>query len=316
MAASDRMLALLSLLQARRDWPGAELASQLEVSQRTVRRDVDRLRGMGYRVEAAKGPAGGYRLDAGRALPPLLIDDAQAVSLGVALAQAALAGPELRDAAARARASLRQVLPGHLRSRLDALTSAVDHAVPAAPAAADAAVLDGLATAVDSHRAVRVAYRDDDRPRRIEPHRLVLREARWYLVAWDLDRRGWRLLRADRVRLLGGMGAPFAPRRIPGGDALRFVESRMRGGGPDGRWPCVGSVELALPAAAVEPFAADGAVEPIEDGRCRVTLGSWSWPALAARLASFDAAMREPRPKALAVACRSVAERLADAGAT
>lgn len=309
------MLALLSLLQARRDWPGTELARRLGVSERTVRRDVDRLRGMGYRVEAAKGPAGGYRLDAGGALPPLLFDDEQAVALGVALAQSAIAGPDLRDAAARARATLRQVLPGHLRERLDALTAAVDQAVPETATRVDPAVLHGAAAAVDGRRTLRIAYGFRDEPRRIEPHRLVLRDGRWYLVAWDLGPAGWRLLRVDRVRILGGAGRPFRPRRIPGGDALRFVESRMRGGGYDGRWPCIGSVELLLPASEVEPFAGDGTVERLDDDRCRVTLGAWSWPALAARFATFDATFVSPRPRALTEACQILAARLASAAA-
>ncbi|MET0702698.1 MAG: HTH domain-containing protein, partial [Mycobacterium sp.] len=190
---SARLLSLLSLLQARRDRPGALLAERLEISPRTVRRDVDRLRGLGYAIVAVKGPDGGYRLDAGAELPPLLFDDDQAVALAVALQTAGLTGAGIEEAAARALNTVRQVMPVRLRHHIDSLRfTAVEPPSIGARPQVDSAVLMTVSAAVRAREVLRFDYAGADAPRRVEPQHLVTWGGRWYLVAWDLDRSDWR----------------------------------------------------------------------------------------------------------------------------
>jgi predicted DNA-binding transcriptional regulator YafY len=318
---SGRLLSLLSLLQARRDWPGALLAERLNVSPRTVRRDVDRLRELGYRVQAVKGPDGGYRLAAGSDLPPLLFDDDQAVALAVALQLAGTSGADIGDAAERAFATVRQVMPSRLRHRIDALAvTTMDRDASPQHQGVDAAVLMALGAAVRARDVLRFDYRSrsvpgegDAPPRRVQPHHLVARAGRWYLVAWDLDRDDWRTFRADRITPRAPTGPRFVPREIPGGDVAAFVAGRFRGADGPGTWPCRGEVVLALPAADVIPFAGDGVVEELGPDRCRVVLGSWSWVGLAAGLGRFDADIEGVRPAELRHACARLARRYTDA---
>ena len=241
---SARLLSLLSLLQARRDWPGALLAERLAVSPRTVRRDVDRLRELGYPIAAVKGPDGGYRLDAGTRLPPLLFDDDQAVALAVALQIAAVSGAGIGEAAARALTTVRQVMPARLRHRVDALrVTAVERptARPAPPV--DSEVLVAVGAAVHAHEVLRFDYGDDGAgpPRRVEPHHLVTWAGRWYLVAWDLDRADWRTFRVDRIRPCDTDRAavrPAAAARRRCGDVRRRPVprvDRVGASGPAGR---------------------------------------------------------------------------------
>ncbi|MBD0739318.1 helix-turn-helix transcriptional regulator [Streptomyces sp. CBMA29] len=312
---SARLLSLLSLLQTRRDWPGGELAERLDVSARTVRRDVDRLRELGYPIAAFKGPDGGYRLDAGARLPPLLFDDDQAVALAIALRMAtgAGAGAGIEEAAARALATVRQVMPARLRHRIDALE--VTAVPPPGAATADSGVLTALGAAVHAREVLRFDYGDAEEPRRVEPHHLVARGGRWYLLAWDLDRADWRTFRADRMRPRTPTGPRFTPRDLPGDDVAAFVTARFRGAEAPARgaadWPCRGDVVLGLPASAVAPYARDGLVEPLTADRCRLTLGSWSWPALAAALAQFDTTVEVIGPPALKNAFAALARRFA-----
>ncbi|MEU6860764.1 WYL domain-containing protein [Glycomyces sp. NPDC046736] len=308
--ASSRMLTLLSLLQARRDWPGAALAERLGVTTRTVRRDVDRLRQLGYRIGAAKGPDGGYRLEAGSELPPLLFDDEQAVAIAVALRGAAASGVDIGEAAERALATVRQVMPSRLRRRVDGIrfTSGPDSAAPVSPA-----VLEAVSDAVRDRMTLRLDYLGD--PRRAEPHGLVARHGRWYLVAWDLEREDWRVLRLDRMRPRTPTGPRFAPREVPTGDAGTFVDARAKGSKDQDRWPCTGEVEIALPASEVAPWIREGRVEPVGERACRVTAGSWSWTALLADLLRFDAPLRVIGPPDLAEVARSLAAHLDDAAA-
>ena len=311
MASTSRLLSLLSLLLARRDWAGSLLASRLEVSDRTVRRDVDRLRELGYDIRAIKGPDGGYRLDAGTALPPLLFDDDQAVAIAVALRAAATAGAGIEEGADRALATLRQVLPERLRSRVDALDVAV---IPRAGPTAEPAVLLAVSTAARDRVVLRFEYGDrtDDRPlRRAEPHAVVTSGGRWYLVAWDLDRADWRIFRIDRIRPSSHAGASFVPREIPGGDAAAYLAGRFRGADGPGTWPCVGEVLLDRPLAEVAPFVEDGTVEAAGPDRCRIVLGAWSWPALAARIGQLDADVEVVRPPALRAAFAALSQRFA-----
>jgi predicted DNA-binding transcriptional regulator YafY len=326
---SGRLLSLLSLLQARRDWPGALLAERLNVSPRTVRRDVDRLRELGYPVTAIKGPDGGYRLDAGADLPPLLFDDDQAVALAVALQIAATSGADfggadMGEAAERALATVRQVMPARLRHRIDALqVTTVDRDASLQRQRVDAAVLMALGAAVRAREVLRFDYQSasapgdsDARPRRVQPHHLVARAGRWYLVAWDLDRDDWRTFRADRITPRTPTGPRFAPREVPGGDVAAFVAGRFRGADGPGAWPCRGEVVLALPAADVIPFAGDAVVEELGSDRCRLVLGSWSWVGLAAALGRFDADIEVVGPDELRHAFARLAHRCAAAAAT
>ncbi|WP_129336599.1 helix-turn-helix transcriptional regulator [Cellulomonas endophytica] len=339
-----RLLSLLSLLQARRDWPGGVLADRLEVSARTVRRDVDRLRELGYPVRATTGPDGGYRLEAGAHLPPLLFDDEQAVALAVAL-QTAAGGADASDAAFRALATVRQVLPARLRRQVDTVrvTAAPTPGVPAA--AVDPAVLLAVSAAARDHRVLRFAYAatardratatDDGAPaehlardpattaaprpsRRVEPHHVVSRGGRLYLLCWDLDADAWRTYRLDRLSPGVPLGPRFVPRPVPGGDPAAFVAALFRGAadpGRDDRWPCRGEVVLHASAACVAPHVEDGVLEPLGPDRCRLSVGAWSWRALAATLLRFDAEVEVVGPPELARAFADLAGRCARAGA-
>ncbi|MFF0866410.1 helix-turn-helix transcriptional regulator [Nonomuraea sp. NPDC003560] len=314
---SARLLALLSLLQMRRDWPGALLAERLEVSPRTVRRDVDRLRDLGYPIAAIKGPDGGYRLDAGSELPPLLFDDEQAVALAIALQIAATAGAGIEEAAARALTTVRQVMPARLRHRIDTLqVTAVERAGARPEPQVAGGVLVALSAAVHAREVLRFDYpseADDGGalppPRRVEPHHLVTWGGRWYLVAWDLDRADWRTFRADRIRPRTPTGPRFTPRELPGGGVAAFVTARFRGSDEAGDWPCRGEVILALPAAVVSRYVRDGLVEEAGPDHCRIVMGSWSWLGLAAALGRFDADIEVVGPAELRDAFAQLARR-------
>ncbi|MEU2042434.1 helix-turn-helix transcriptional regulator [Nocardia niwae] len=318
---SARLLALLSLLQARRDWPGMLLAQRLEVSARTVRRDIDRLRELGYPIVTTKGPDGGYRLGAGTRLPPLLFDDEQAVALAVALQIATTAGAGIEEAAARALNTVRQVMPARLRHHMDTLriTAVVP---PAGRSAAEVGteVLTAIGAAVDAREVLRFDYTGPfppqtaaSPPRRVEPHHLVARAGRWYLVAWDLDRGDWRIFRADRITPRIPTGPRFTARELPGGDVATFVTSRFSGSDATGGQPCHGAVILHLPATEVAPFLHDGVLEAVGPDRCRVALGSWSWLALAGAFGRFDADIEVIGPPELTAAFAHLARRYADA---
>ncbi|MFR9724662.1 helix-turn-helix transcriptional regulator [Streptomyces sp. MS19] len=319
---SARLLSLLSLLQLRREWPGALLAERLGVSTRTVRRDVERLRELGYPVAAAKGPDGGYRLGAGTELPPLLFDDEQAVALAVALGTASVSGAAIGDAAARALGTVRQVMPARLRRRIDTFqVTAVERSGVRAPSPVDSGVLMALSAAVRARETLRFDYARKGRDgaesavRRAEPHHLVTWDGRWYLVAWDLERGDWRTFRADRITPRTPAGPRFTPRALPGGDVAAFVAGRFQGYGRQDGMPCRGEVVLGLPAADVFPFARDGVVEALGPDRCRLVLGSWSWAGLAAAVGAFDADIEVVGPDALRAAFARLAGRCAAAAA-
>ncbi|WP_023589417.1 helix-turn-helix transcriptional regulator [Streptomyces thermolilacinus] len=229
LETSARLLRLLSLLQAHRDWSGAALAERLGVTPRTVRRDVDRLRELGYPVHATPGTGGGYQLGAGAQLPPLLLDDEEAVAVAVGLRTAAGRGVAgIGETSLRALAKLDQVLPARLRRRVSALTSYTVPAmrVPSEDQQADAAVLTELAGACRDSERLRFAYRDHNGAssrRTVEPHRLVCTERRWYLVAWDVDRDDWRTFRVDRITPTPPHGPRFEPRTPPAEDLAAYV---------------------------------------------------------------------------------------------
>lgn len=228
-----RLLTLLSLLQTPREWPGSELADRLRVSARTIRRDIDRLRELGYPVEATLGAEGGYRLVAGTAMPPLVLDDEEAVAIAVGLrAGAGHAIEGVEEASVRALAKLEQVLPGRLRHRVGALQSATVAVVRGDGASVDPRTLTAIASAVAGPERLRFAYRARDgvaSRRLVEPYRLVSTGSRWYLVAYDMEREDWRTFRVDRVSEPCATGARFVGRELPM-EAVEFVRRGLRGG--------------------------------------------------------------------------------------
>jgi predicted DNA-binding transcriptional regulator YafY len=313
---ASRMLALLSLLQVHRDWPGDELAGRLEVSPRTVRRDVDRLRELGYRVEALRGPAGGYRLAAGSDLPPLLFDDDQAVAIALALAVAPASGADIAESAARALATVRQVMPSRLRHRVDAVVAVTTTGA----VQVDPDVLVAVSEAVHRGEVLRFDQLPVDGarpPRRVEPYAVVARHGRWYLLAWDLDREDWRTFRVDGVAPRSRTGVRFTPREVPGRDAAAFVAARFKGSGRDDAWPCSGSVTVSTDGAdTLAPYLPEDALIDVSGpGRCRITLGSWSWNGLAAVFAGFPVDFSVEGPPPLRAAVLALAERLQAASA-
>ncbi|SES44729.1 helix-turn-helix transcriptional regulator [Lentzea albida] len=307
---SGRLLSLLSLLQVRRDWPGLLLAERLGVSERTVRRDVDRLRELGYLVHAVKGPDGGYRLEAGSQVPPLLFDEDQAVALAVALKIAVGTGAGIEEAAARALATVRQVLPSRLRQRVDTL----EISAAGGGTQVDTDVLLALSSAVRACEEVRFDYASPGRPesvgppRRVQPHHLVVRGGRWYLVGWSAEREDWRTYRADRMTLRVPNGPRFRPREVPGADVAAFLAARFKGSETT-EWPCRGEVVLGLPLAEVAPFVGGDTASEAGDGRTRLLAGAWSWAALAANLLRFDCEVEVVGPQELRDAFGALSER-------
>ncbi|ARF82222.1 helix-turn-helix transcriptional regulator [Kitasatospora aureofaciens] len=283
---STRTLRLLSLLQTHRYWPGEELADRLGVSVRTLRRDVDRLRELGYPVEAQRGVDGGYQLAAGAALPPLVIDDEEAVALAVGLQAAAESPVEgVAEASVRVLAKVVQVMPARLRRRVEALravTVPVDWGASAG-SGVDPDALTAVALACRDSERLRFSYtaatanRSD---RHVEPHRLVCLGRRWYLVAYDLDRGDWRTFRLDRLTAAEGTGARFAPRTLPAADAAEYVRAGLNA------TPRSNRVEALVEAPADHVRAHVGRwgeVEEVDATRCRLrmTADSLDWPAMA-----------------------------------
>jgi len=293
---SARLLRLLSLLQTRRDWSGAELAERLDVTPRTVRRDVDRLRGLGYPVLASAGVAG-YRLGPGTSLPPLLLDDEEAVAVAVGLRTAAggtVAGIE--ETSVRALAKIEQVLPSRLRHRVSALHEVT---VPVAGAAArvDPDTLIALAAACRDCQRLRFDYRSHDGSatvRTTEPHRLVHTGRRWYLVAWDVERAGWRTFRVDRITPRIPTGPRFTPREPPDTDIGGYTSYAVS----NAAYRYQGVFTMHAPAAEVAEVVSPTScvVEPIDEHSCTVRTGSNSLDSLAiyVSLFGFEFEVHEP----------------------
>lgn len=250
---TERMLALLSTLQSGRSFGGAELTQRLGVSARTLRRDVDRLRGYGYPVQTQPGPGGFYRLVAGQAMPPLVLDDDEAVAtiLGLASLAAGVAATSssgapasaeasdaagdtsLEHAATRAFGKLDQLLPTRLRSRVSAIRSTLETSPQSAPSVT-ASRIAALAEATSAQEVVTFDYvnaRGEPSARRVEPHRQVHHLMRWYLLGWDLGREDWRVFRLDRISDVVRTGARFMPRSLPGDSALDYLREGFAGTG-------------------------------------------------------------------------------------
>jgi predicted DNA-binding transcriptional regulator YafY len=307
---SSRLLTLLSLLQTRRDWSGGELAERLEVTRRTIRRDVERLRELGYPVESLTGPAGGYRLAAGAAMPPLLLDDEEAIAIAVGLrtaARASVAGIE--ETSVRALVKLEQVLPEHLRRRVQAL-GALTTALPAGGPTVDPQTLTVLAGGCRDRECVRFAYeaRDGSSGRReVEPHALVNRGSRWYLVCWDRGREDWRTFRVDRIKDPMALGVRFAQRELPVADPAAFIEQRFSA--MPSRYEA--RVTLQAPAERVRMPPGWGTITPLSDDTSEYRSGDENLEWLALRVAMLGVEFQVHEPPELIEALRRMSDRLA-----
>jgi predicted DNA-binding transcriptional regulator YafY len=297
IGTSARLLRLLTLMQSRRSWTGAELVARLEVTARTLRRDVDRLRSLGYPVDSTSGVAGGYRLAAGSQLPPLLLDDDEAlvVSLGLRTAAAgSVTGME--EVALRALTKLEQVLPARLRPRLSALHASIVPLGLRGPTV-DARTLTTIAAACRDHGRLAFGYRGNDgvdSHRRVEPSGLVHTGLRWYLVAWDLVRGDWRTFRVDRIAGKVTPGATFFPRSPPEGGLAAYVARSVS----LSAYPVRARVWLAAPIAemAQRISPTTGTLESIDDHSCLLHAGAASLDALVVWMSMLgvDFEIREP----------------------
>jgi predicted DNA-binding transcriptional regulator YafY len=314
LETSARLLRLLSLLQARRDWPGPALAERLGVDVRTVRRDVDRLRQLGYPVHSVPGPAGGYRLGAGADVPPLLLDDEEAVAVAVALRTAGAGVAGIEESAARALAKLEQVLPPRLSAQLHAVQAATERVAPDRRGpTVEAEVVVRLAAACRDQVRLRFDYLAHDgsaSSRLVEPHRLVTWGARWYLLAWDLERADWRTFRLDRIAVRT-TGDPFTPRPLPGGDATAYVAR----GASAAAWRWRARVVVDAPAEAVVERVnpAVGVVTPLGPSSCELATGAASLDDLAVHLGMLGAGFHVSEPPELVAHLRALAARYAAA---
>ncbi|MFJ9965510.1 helix-turn-helix transcriptional regulator [Streptomyces avermitilis] len=318
LETSARLLRLLSLLQAHREWSGAGLAERLGVTPRTVRRDVDRLRELGYPVNASPGTGGGYQLGAGAELPPLLLDDDEAIAVAVGLRTAAGQGIEgIGETSVRALAKLEQVLPNRLRRRVSALNAfTVPMLRGPQPSAVDPAVLTELANLCRDAERLRFQYRGHDGTptrRTVEPHRLVCSERRWYLVAWDVDRDDWRTFRVDRITPRPPHGPRFAPRTPPADDLAAYVSR----GVSTRAYASHAVVRLFVPieeaAARVSPSA--GTLEAETAGSCVLRTGAASLDVMVIHVMMMGFEFEVLEPAELTEAIRTARDRLARASA-
>ncbi|GLP71505.1 DeoR family transcriptional regulator [Streptomyces sp. TUS-ST3] len=308
-----RLLTLLSLLQTPREWPGGELADRLQVSRRTVRRDIDRLRELGYPVQATKGSDGGYRLVAGKALPPLVLDDEEAVAIAVGLrAGAGHAVEGMDEASVRALAKLEQVLPSRLRHRVSTFQAATTALTSGDGATIPTETLTVMASTVAGHERLRFAYRAKDGAesrRVVEPHRLVSTGRRWYLIAYDLDRGDWRTFRVDRVNDPFATGARFAPRELPTGGAAEYLRQSMHRRQETYELVVTFEGDVSVVGARVPAWM--GVPESLGEGRCRLRAAvgdSVEW--MAVRLAMTEVEFRVEEPPELVAAVQELGGRL------
>jgi predicted DNA-binding transcriptional regulator YafY len=310
---SARLLRLLALLQVRPEWPGAELAGRLEITPRTLRRDVRRLRDLGYPVHAAPGVAGGYRLGAGASLPPLLLDDDEAVAVAVSLRTAAsqtVTG--IAETSLSALAKLEQVLPGRLRERVAALQQATV-ALPRTVPTVDPGLLTTLATACRRREVLSFSYVSAGgaaTERRAEPYRLVHTGYRWYLLARDAVRDDWRTFRVDRIGQARMTGARFVPREAP--DAAAFVANAVTTAPYRFQVKVVVHAPLAVVAEQVTPTTA--VLEPAGSDRCLLTTGADSLERIAGHLAAMGPEFTIIEPPELIGVVTAQAGRLDRAG--
>lgn len=307
---SARLLRLLSLLQMHRDWTGPELAERLDVTTRTVRRDVDRLRELGYPVHAVMGPVGGYRLGAGASLPPLLLDDDEAVSVTLGLqanATGTVAGIE--EASLRALTKVEQVLPTRLRHRVDALRGAVVAMPPryGPGATVDADTLTAISTAIRAAETLRFDYRShagDETRRSVEPHRMAQWSRKWYLVGWDTDRADWRTFRVDRMSLRTPNGRRFTHRPSPDGDVVAYLRRTLG----FAMWPHRCVIRVHVPAEELTGRV-EGVVTPVDRHTCRLEMGTENYALVALVVGMLDVEFEVESPPELVTHLRALADR-------
>lgn len=308
---SARLLRLLSVLQARRSWAGAELAERLEVTTRTLRRDVDRLRSLGYVIEATSGPGGGYQLGKGSHLPPLLLDDDEAVAVTVALRSAMDGSVRLEETALGVLAKLDQLLPARLRQRVGALQAMTVSVGGGGVPGLDPELLTTLAAACRDRERVRIEYRGrgaEASTRRIEPLRLAhTGSRRWYLLAWDLEREDWRTFRVDRIEGIEALGIRFALREPPG-DVARYVADSISHAPYRHRAIVRLRGSLSELAARVPPWC--GVLEPESDESCLLRTGAESIEGLLCQLVLTGVGFEIVEPRSLLPKLRRVMERL------
>ncbi|MEV6327223.1 YafY family protein [Streptomyces sp. NPDC051909] len=315
LETSARLLRLLSLLQAHREWSGPELAARLGVTGRTVRRDVERLRELGYPVNATPGTGGGYRLGAGAELPPLLLDDDEAVAVAVGLRTAAGHGVEgIGESSVRALAKLEQVLPGRLRRRVSALNAFTVPMLRTPDDRIDPAVLTELANACRDAERLRFEYRDHSGAatrRTVEPHRLVCSERRWYLVAWDVDRADWRTFRADRIVPKPPHGPRFPPRDPPAEDLAAYVAK----GVSTGAYATEATVRLHVPLAEAASAVGilDGVLTAEGERSCLLRTGAPGLDAMVVHVSLLGLEFEVVDPPELADRVRTLRDRLSRA---
>lgn len=316
LTTSGRLLRLLALLQARRDWTAEELAERLEVTDRTVRRDVEKLRSLGYPVHATRGHDGGYRLGAGAALPPLLLDDDEAIAIAVGLRAAASGAVRgIEEATARALVKLEQVLPSRLRSRINALHGVTVSLVGAGPVV-DAEILTAVAGAARDRQVLRLEYTSgggSSSHRRVEPHRLLHSGHRWYVLAWDLDRDDWRTFRLDRVRPKTPVGPRFSARQLPEDNIAQYASYALSTRGYRYQATLTMSASAAEVGEHLPPSVAT--IEAIDEHTCSVTAGGHSLDEFVLYLGLLPMAFTVHSPPELIAHLDVVRDRLDRAGA-
>jgi predicted DNA-binding transcriptional regulator YafY len=308
---SSRLLKLLSLLQARKEWSGTELAERLEVTTRTVRNDVERLRSMGYPVNATRGSEGGYQLGAGAELPPLLFDDEEAVAVAIGLRNAAAGAIEgIEESSLRALAKLEQILPSRLRRHVAALQNFTVPVPMAQHDRIDATTLTLIAAACRDHEQLRFDYksRDDEATRRtVEPYRLVNWGRRWYLVAWDTRREDWRTFRVDRMKTQTPAGPRFTPRALPNEDIAAYLTHGITKGAWKVRARVLVHTSAEELSQRIGPWV--GTVEAIDEQRCILDCGGSDVEDIASHLGLLQEDFEIQEPPELIDAVRAVAER-------
>ena len=311
LETSARLLSLLSLLQARREWPGPELAERLEVGVRTIRRDIERLRTLGYPVHATPGMAGGYRLGAGAQLPPLLLDDDEAVAVAIGLRTAAggtVTGIE--ETSIRALAKLEQVLPSRLRRRVNAL-QAHTVALTGSRVTVDPGTLALIAAACRDHDELRFGYlshQGNSSLRTVEPHSLVHTGRRWYLAAWAPDRQDWRTYRVDRIEPGICLARRFEPRDPPGGDVRAYVSRAISTSPYPHQVRVLLHAPLAVVAERVAPTVAT--LETLDEHTCLMSTGGNWYGEIAIYIAAIGVDFEILDPPELADYIRGLAARL------
>jgi predicted DNA-binding transcriptional regulator YafY len=309
LETSARLLRLLSLFQGRRYWSGPDLAHRLDVTSRTLRRDVDKLRTLGYPIHSTSGAEGGYQLGAGSHMPPLLLDDEEAVAVALGLRSAAAGAIEgVEEASMRALSKIEQILPPRLARRVAALQTVV--VMPARKGSSvDARTLSTIAGACRDHEVLRFRYRDHAgtaSARSVEPHRLVNTGRRWYLVAWDSDRNDWRTFRVDRIQPRVTTGPRFVPREPPAQDLAAYVAR--------GVWyapPCRARIKLLVAAAVVAERLPPGVglIEPIDEHSCFFDMGASTFESLAMHLVLLGVDFELAEPPELVNEVRRLTDR-------